>query len=101
MARNRTPRKNNLTTGGTDSSSSIAESSGTRDVIYNSDFTLVSYTKKNRAAAARSNQSQTTTKTVEMQTVTSWQFKNFQRTIVEIIETIATSNAVAGHPFIQ
>jgi len=100
MARNRTPRKNNLTTGGTDSSSSIAESSGTRDVI-DSDFTLVSYTKKNRAAAACSNQSQTTTKTVEMQTVTSWQFKNFQRTIVEIIETIATSTAVAGHPFIQ
>jgi hypothetical protein len=104
-----TPRKGNLSEKGTNTSSSSGTSMSKTD---DSDFTVVSYMRKTRAATAHSGQAITTTSNStatdttnvngqDWLMVTSWQFKEFQKEIVPIIETIVTTNSKSTHPFIQ
>jgi hypothetical protein len=98
-----TPRKGNLSGKDIDTSS-LTEHSMSKSS--DSQFTLVSYTRgKTRAGAATQVTTQTATgkknETSSMNLVTTWQFKEFQKTVVSIIERILQTESSTDHPFIQ
>jgi hypothetical protein len=98
-----TPRKGNLSGKDIDTSS-LTEHSMSKSS--DSQFTLVSYTRgKTRAGAATQVTTQTAAgkknETSRMNLVTTWQFKEFQKTVVSIIERILQTESSTDHPFIQ
>lgn len=90
-----------------DSSSSSAKLA--TNTVDESEFTLVSYSKKARASMVHTKQSADTnasekssiksTPSVVMQMVTTWQFKSFQQLIVPVIEKLIDSETHTNHPF--
>jgi len=89
-----TPKKANLMVHAKKDSSLITLS---QKSLEDSNFTLVSYAKKNRAGTACSQKNNET----PFEYVTMWQFKVFQQKIAPILQLIVNGVESKDHPFIQ